>query len=198
MTYLQSLKFLSDSSFYFDCEDILLKNVSFLLKCFLNYSKVLVEYIVNIFGFDLTGLLKLKDSSKPSRNTDKPPKSSLHQNIWPFKKHTLECDPSERLVKEASRDFETVYVGQVCLSWEMLRWQYDKVLEFDSQVTTYQYNLVAGEFQLFQVLLQRFVENEPFQNSSRVETYLKNRRHFQNFLQIPLVRGNKTCFHYSL
>ncbi|CAL9240039.1 unnamed protein product [Arabidopsis halleri] len=137
-------------------------------------------------------LLKLKDSSKPSRNTVKPPKSSLHQNIWPFKKHKLECDPIERLVKEASRDFETVYVGQVCLSWEMLRWQYAKVLEFDSQVTTYQYNLVAGEFQLFQVLLQRFVENEPFQNSSRVETYLKNRRHFHNFLQIPLVRDDRS------
>ncbi|KAG7651141.1 putative ribosomal protein L34Ae [Arabidopsis thaliana] len=138
-------------------------------------------------------LLKLKDSSKLSRNTDKPPKSkSLHQNIWPFKKHTLECDPSERLVKEASRDFETVYVGQVCLSWEMLRWQYAKLLEFHSQVTHYQYNLVAGEFQLFQVLLQRFVENEPFQNSSRVETYLKNRRHFHNFLQIPLVRDDRS------
>ncbi|CAE5963574.1 unnamed protein product [Arabidopsis arenosa] len=137
-------------------------------------------------------LLKLKDSSKPSRNIVKPPKSSLHQNIWPFKKHKLECDPIERLVKEASRDFETVYVGQVCLSWEMLRWQYDKVLEFDSQVTTYQYNLVAGEFQLFQVLLQRFVENEPFQNSSRVETYLKNRRHFHNFLQIPLVKDDRS------
>lgn len=143
----------------------------------------------------LIGLLKLKDSSKPSRNNVKAPKSPLHQNLWPFKKHKLECDPIERLVKEARRDFEIVYVGQLCLSWEMLRWQYTKVLEFDSQVTSfYQYNLVAGEFQLFQVLLQRFVENEPFQNSSRVETYLKNRRHFHNFLQIPLVRGNKTCF----
>lgn len=136
-------------------------------------------------------MLKLKDSSKPSRNIVKPP----HKNLWPFKKHKLEHDPVER---QASRDFETVYVSQLCLSWEMLRWQYTKLLEFDSHVaattTTYQYNLVAGEFQLFQVLLQRFVENEPFQNSSRVETYLKNRRHFHNFLQIPLVRGNKNMF----
>ncbi|KAJ4909651.1 hypothetical protein Rs2_04272 [Raphanus sativus] len=138
--------------------------------------------------FDEEGLLKLKDSSKPSRNKVKPP----HKNLWPFKKHKLERDPVER---QASRDFETVYVSQLCLSWEMLRWQYTKLLEFDSHVaattTTYQYNLVAGEFQLFQVLLQRFVENEPFQNSSRVETYLKNRRHFHNFLQIPL--SNKKC-----
>ncbi|EOA34942.1 hypothetical protein CARUB_v10020026mg [Capsella rubella] len=134
-------------------------------------------------------LLKLKDSPKPSKNKAKAPKSPLHQNLWPFKKHKLECDPIE---KEASRDFETVYVGQLCLSWEMLQWQYAKVLEFDSQVPFYQYNLVAGEFQLFQVLLQRFVENEPFQNSSRVETYLKNRRHFHNFLQIPLVRDDRS------
>ncbi|CAN7122932.1 unnamed protein product [Brassica rapa subsp. narinosa] len=134
--------------------------------------------------------LKLKDSSKPSSNIVKPHKS---QNLWPFKKHKLECDPIERLLKEASRDFETVYVSQLCLSWEMLRWQYTKLLEFDSHVaTTYQYNLVAGEFQLFQVLLQRFVENEPFQSLSRVETYLKNRRHFHNFLQIPLVRDDRS------
>ncbi|KAJ0242778.1 Zinc finger FYVE domain protein [Hirschfeldia incana] len=134
-------------------------------------------------------LLKLKDSSKPSRNIVKP----RHKNVWPFKKHKLERDPIERLVKEASRDFETVYVSQLCLSWEMLRWQYTKLLESDSHVaTTCQYNLVAGEFQLFQVLLQRFVENEPFQNSSRVETYLKNRRHFHNFLQIPLVRDDRS------
>ncbi|KAF8059223.1 hypothetical protein N665_1233s0003 [Sinapis alba] len=135
-------------------------------------------------------LLKLKDSSKPSSNIVKPP----HKNLWPFKKHKLGRDPIERLVKEASRDFETVYVSQLCLSWEMLRWQYTKLLEFDSHVasTTYQYNLVAGEFQLFQVLLQRFVENEPFQSLSRVETYLKNRRHFHNFLQIPLVRDDRS------
>lgn len=139
----------------------------------------------------LTGLIKLKDSPKPSSNIVKPP----HKNVWPFKKHKLERDPIERLVKEASRDFETVYVSQLCLSWEMLHWQYTKLLEFDSHAaTTYQYNLVAGEFQLFQVLLQRFVENEPFQSLSRVETYLKNRRHFHNFLQIPLVRGNKNMF----
>ncbi|CAF1906391.1 uncharacterized protein LOC106372742 isoform X1 [Brassica napus] len=134
-------------------------------------------------------LIKLKDSTKPSSNIVKPP----HKNVWPFKKHKLERDPIERLVKEASRDFETVYVSQLCLSWEMLHWQYTKLLEFDSHAaTTYQYNLVAGEFQLFQVLLQRFVENEPFQSLSRVETYLKNRHHFHNFLQIPLVRDDRS------
>lgn len=160
-------------------------------------------YNILLVGF-ITGLLKLKESPKESRNVVK--SSHLHQSLWPFKKHKQERDPIERLVKEASRDFETVYVGQLCLSWEMLRWQYTKLLEFDShQVTTtttttaaacHQYNLVAGEFQLFQVLIQRFVENEPFQNSSRVETYLKNRRHFHNFLQIPLVRGNKNMFFF--
>lgn len=158
--------------------------VSFLLKYCLNDS------VYNIYLI-LTGLIKLKDSTKPSSNIVKPP----HKNVWPFKKHKLERDPIERLVKEASRDFETVYVSQLCLSWEMLHWQYTKLLEFDSHAaTTYQYNLVAGEFQLFQVLLQRFVENEPFQSLSRVETYLKNRHHFHNFLQIPLVRGNKNMF----
>ncbi|ESQ28279.1 hypothetical protein EUTSA_v10018221mg [Eutrema salsugineum] len=174
--------------------DQLRDKISEIDKVYKNYAAKMRKLdVIDSQTMHSISLLKLKESSKPSKNTVKAPKSSLHQNLWPFKKHKLECDPIERLVKEASKDFETVYVGQVCLSWEMLHWQYTKVLEFDSQVTThYQYNFVAGEFQLFQVLLQRFVENEPFQNSSRLETYLKNRRHFHNFLQIPRVRDDRS------
>ncbi|KFK41384.1 hypothetical protein AALP_AA2G123400 [Arabis alpina] len=165
-------------------------------KVYKNYAvKMRKLDVIDYQTMHSISLLKLKDSSNSKLSKDKvrATKSPLHQNLWPFKKHKLERDPIERLVKEASRDFETVYVGQVCLSWEMLHWQYTKILEFDPKVTSfYQYNLVAGEFQLFQVLLQRFVENEPFQNLSRVETYLKNRRHFHNFLQIPLVRDDRS------
>ena len=88
-------------------------------------------------------------------------------------------------------DFETVYAGQVCLSWEILHWQYGKVkelLEFDRGGIR-QYNQVAEEFQHFQVLLQRFVENEPFQARPRVENYVKNRCAARHLLHVPVIKG---------
>ncbi|XP_010551543.1 PREDICTED: uncharacterized protein LOC104822123 isoform X2 [Tarenaya hassleriana] len=143
-------------------------------------------------------LIKLKDSTQPSsriKDSSFPAaKSPLRQNLWPFKKQQLERDPVERLVKDVSRDFETVYVGHLCLSWEILHWQYLKVVEFEQHDPkgTRQYNLVAGEFQLFQVLMQRFLENEPFRSCPRTENYLKSRRCFHNFLQVPLVRDDRS------
>lgn len=89
-------------------------------------------------------------------------------------------------------DLETVCVGHVCLSWEILQWQYGKtrdLLEFDSS-NYRQYNQVANELQLFQVLLQRFVENEPFQSGPRIENYVKNRCVLLSLLQVPAVRGS--------
>lgn len=85
------------------------------------------------------------------------------------------------------RDLERVYVGQVCISWEILNWQYIKAQELqehDSQ-ECYTYDQVAGEFQQFQVLLQRFVEDELFQGP-RVENYVGKRMAIQNLLQVPI------------
>ncbi|KAK9107632.1 hypothetical protein Syun_023643 [Stephania yunnanensis] len=54
---------------------------------------------------------------------------------------------------------------------------------------TRQYNLVAGEFQQFQVLMHRFLENEPFQGP-RVQHYIKNRCVLRNLLQVPVIKDD--------
>lgn len=83
-----------------------------------------------------------------------------------------------------------VYVGQLCLSWEFLQWEYEKALKLweSDQYGLRRFNEVAGEFQQFQVLLQRFIENEPFQGP-RVENYARNRCAMRNLLQVPVIRG---------
>jgi hypothetical protein len=93
-------------------------------------------------------------------------------------------------VREYHNDLEVVYVGQLCLSWEILHWQYEKALElWDSDpYGMRQYNEVAGEFQQFQVILQRFIENEPFEGP-RVKNYIKNRYVLRNLLQVPVIKG---------
>ncbi|KAF2315147.1 hypothetical protein GH714_038263 [Hevea brasiliensis] len=38
-------------------------------------------------------------------------------------------DPKMSFIRELHGDLEMVYVGQMCLSWEILHWQYEKALE---------------------------------------------------------------------
>ncbi|PSS28739.1 Cobalt-precorrin-5B C(1)-methyltransferase [Actinidia chinensis var. chinensis] len=84
-----------------------------------------------------------------------------------------------------------VYVGQLCLSWEILHWQYEKtreLLEYDCE-HHHTYNQVAGEFQHLQVLVQRFVENELFQGP-RVQNYTKTRFELCTLLQVPVIKDD--------
>ncbi|KAF9684187.1 hypothetical protein SADUNF_Sadunf04G0091900 [Salix dunnii] len=116
--------------------------------------------------------------------------SLLSQKFLLSKRKKPGSDPMVNFIRELHNDLEAVYVGQLCLSWEILHWQYEKALElWDSDPYGMRlYNEVAGEFQQFQVLLQRFIENEPFEGP-RVQNYIKNRCVLRNLLQVPLLRG---------
>lgn len=112
--------------------------------------------------------------------------------MWPRKSTKITSDPFLKLVHQLHRDLELVYVGQICLSWEILCWLHMKAIElqqYDSQ-RSHRYNHVAGEFQLFQVLMQRFIENEPFQGGPRIQNYVKNRCVIRNLLHVPAIKGD--------
>ncbi|XP_023523715.1 uncharacterized protein LOC111787869 isoform X2 [Cucurbita pepo subsp. pepo] len=90
-----------------------------------------------------------------------------------------------KLIKDIKRDMEMVYVGHLCLSWELLQWQHRKAKQL--QQNDSQFSQVVNEFQLFCILIQRFIEDEPF-NGPRIENYAKNRRLVRNLLQVPAIR----------
>ncbi|KAL9304597.1 hypothetical protein ACSQ67_021860 [Phaseolus vulgaris] len=100
----------------------------------------------------------------------------------------------DKLVPENDpyQDIETAYVGQICLTWEALHCQYSHM----SQKISWQhdnptcYNHSAQEFQQFQVLLQRFMENEPFEHGRRAEIYARTRNNLPKLLQVPNIRGS--------
>ncbi|XP_022776878.1 uncharacterized protein LOC111318346 [Durio zibethinus] len=167
-------------------------------KVYKSYSDKMRKLdILNSQTMHAISLLQLKDipvrlSSTFGKSSAPAIKSLLSQNLWPFKQRKVEADPATKLIRDLLKDFETVYVGQVCLSWEMLHWQYGKVkmlLECDSH-GIHQYNQVAGEFQHFQVLVQRFLEDEPFQARPRVENYVKNRCALRHLLQVPVIKDD--------
>ncbi|KAJ4829631.1 hypothetical protein Tsubulata_029305 [Turnera subulata] len=152
--------------------------------------------ILNFQTMHAVGLLQLKDTvelqiGRKSSRLGK--KNSLYQNFWSCKQGIAVVEPATKIVADMHKDFELVYVGQLCLSWEILHWQFQKLHElqkYDPQELR-QYNLVAGEFQLFQVLLYRFMENELFQGP-RVQNYAKNRCVFRNLLQVPVVKDDSS------
>ncbi|GFP94153.1 hypothetical protein PHJA_001559800 [Phtheirospermum japonicum] len=73
-----------------------------------------------------------------------------------------ETEHLQRPVNDPYQDIETAYVAQVCLTWEALHCQYTQLTQ---KISCHS----AQQFQQFQVLLQRFIENEPFEMGSRPE-----------------------------
>ncbi|XVF60528.1 hypothetical protein PTKIN_Ptkin08bG0054700 [Pterospermum kingtungense] len=115
--------------------------------------------------------------------------SLLYQNLRLGRRKKSDFDPMTKFIKDLQSDLEMVYVGQLCLSWEILHWQYEKATEIweSDPYSIRRYNEVAGEFQQFQVLMQRFIENEPFEGP-RLQNYIKNRCVLRNLLQVPVIR----------
>ncbi|KAF8407347.1 hypothetical protein HHK36_006475 [Tetracentron sinense] len=118
---------------------------------------------------------------------------------------TLRCFSSKKLEEpeyegehlqqqddEVYQDLETAYVAQICLTWEALHCQYtqmrEKISSQNENPTCYSH--AAQQFQQFQVLLQRFIENEPFEQGLRVEIYTRTRNSFPNLLQVPNIQGS--------
>lgn len=131
------------------------------------------------------GLTQLKNQDR------KLSASAAVKPFLPYKVRRQEVDPLKIVMRDLQRDLELVYVGQLCLSWEILKWQYGKALDlqdYDSWGSCH-YNVAAGEFQQFHVLVQRFTEDEHYQGP-RIQQYLRNRCAQCHLLQVPVIKDD--------
>ena len=91
------------------------------------------------------------------------------------------------------RELEAAYVAQICLTWEALNWNYKnfqtKRASRGQDVDVGCPATVAQRFQQFQVLLQRYVENEPYEHGRRPEIYARVRHLAPKLLLVPEYRG---------
>lgn len=90
-------------------------------------------------------------------------------------------------------ELEAAYVAQICLTWEALNWNYNYFhqlrasrRESDPGCPAY----IAQQFQQFQVLLQRYIENEPYENGRRPVVYARMRSLAPKLLQVPEYRDS--------
>ncbi|KAL9233762.1 hypothetical protein vseg_008717 [Gypsophila vaccaria] len=155
--------------------------------------------ILNYQKMYAIGFLKLKDPLKSFTKTTKASTTALAAIVsvdcWPCKpkpSSKTHPPPMKQFSKELESDLETVYVAQMCLSWEFLRWEYGKALELweSDPHGIRHYNDVADKFQTFQVVITRFLEDEPFQGRPRVQHYVKNRCVRRSLLQVPPIRDD--------
>ncbi|KAF4385359.1 hypothetical protein G4B88_026642, partial [Cannabis sativa] len=104
-------------------------------------------------------------------------------------------------------ELEAAYVAQICLTWEALNWNYKKFQEkrrmkginnerrnmninSDDEYDIGCPGQIAQQFQQFQVLLQRYIENEPYENGRRPEIYARMRLLAPKLLQVPEYRDS--------
>lgn len=150
----------------------------------------------------LSPILKLEnDAGSHVPSTTPSPKSASKKLASPLaclslRKFEAPEEESEHLQQPAIdpyQDLETAYVAQVCLTWEALHCQYTQLTQKISGEphidTPTSYNQSAQQFQQFQVLLQRFIENEPFEHGSRPEIFARTRKSLPKLLQVPKIQG---------
>ncbi|KAK9107572.1 hypothetical protein Syun_023583 [Stephania yunnanensis] len=94
------------------------------------------------------------------------------------------------MLRSLESDFELVYVGQTCLCWEALHHQYLQIeaLANSGSKKSIFYDKVAGNFQKFQVLLERFMEDERTKGK-RYWNYVQGRFPLKSLLQVPEISG---------
>ncbi|CAH8383301.1 unnamed protein product [Eruca vesicaria subsp. sativa] len=168
------------------------------------FDAVYEKYCERMLFFDRLSSRQLKENGigiAPSPSTPSP-RSASKKLSSPFRCLSLkkmdvpeEEEDIEHLQQteiDPCQDLETAYVAQLCLTWEALHCQYTQLSHLIScqPETLTCYNHTAQQFQQFLVLLQRYIENEPFQQGSRAELYARARNAMPKLLQAPKIQGS--------
>ncbi|KAJ8560161.1 hypothetical protein K7X08_004219 [Anisodus acutangulus] len=165
------------------------------------FNAVYDKYSEQMLFYDRLLAQQLREFGSHIPSTSSPsPRSASKKLVSPFrclslKKMDESQDETEHLhqtVADLYQDRETAYVAQLCLTWEVLHCQHTQLsqkisCQSDSPISYYQ---SAQQFQQFLVLLQRFIETEPFEPGTRPEMYARMRNALPMLLQAPKVQGS--------
>ncbi|CAN0840189.1 hypothetical protein LINGRAHAP2_LOCUS2754 [Linum grandiflorum] len=168
------------------------------------FDAVYDKYCDRMLFFDRMSLLQLNENGSCYMPTTPSPKSSSKKLPSPFRCLSMKRmeepeDETEHLqqpMNDPYQELETAYVAQMCLTWEALHCQYTQLCQRIScqPENPTCYNHSAQLFQQFQVLLQRFIENEPFEQGFRAEVFARSRKVLPRLLQAPNVKGKSHLY----
>ncbi|KAG7021609.1 hypothetical protein SDJN02_15335, partial [Cucurbita argyrosperma subsp. argyrosperma] len=108
---------------------------------------------------------------------------------------TINKKPSHHVNQNPYQELEAAYVAQICWTWEALNWNYNNFVNkklssnCNTDLDTGCPAKLAQQFQQFQVLLQRYIENEPYDHGRRPEIYA--------LIEIKVMKNGFECFEDS-
>ncbi|KAK6787349.1 hypothetical protein RDI58_015874 [Solanum bulbocastanum] len=156
------------------------------------FNAVYDKYSEQMLFYDRLHVQQLREIGSHISSTSSP-RSAPKKLVSPFRCLSLKKmdefqDETQHLhqpVANINQDLETAYVAQMCLTWEVLHCQYTQLSQKissqpDSPII---YNHSAQQFQQLLVLLQRFIETEPFEPGTRPEIYARMRNALPMLLQ---------------
>ncbi|XVF53910.1 hypothetical protein PTKIN_Ptkin05aG0137800 [Pterospermum kingtungense] len=146
---------------------------------------VFQKYDEEMMFLDRISAQKLQETES-LRSIQACPRSISERIVHKFA--TMNKKPSD-IRHNPYHELEAAYVAQICLTWEALNWNYKNFerkratrKDFDCPA------IIAQQFQQFQVLLQRYIENEPYEQGRRPEVYARMRLLAPKLLLVPEYR----------
>ncbi|XP_038984690.1 uncharacterized protein LOC103712900 [Phoenix dactylifera] len=149
------------------------------------------QYDEEMMFFDRISGQKLRETE--SLRSIKYQPRSISQRI--VRKIFMTSKNSSRRVMDPYLELESAYVFQICLTWEALNWNYTNFHPANSYRDMEGYCFparIAQQFQQFEILLQRFIENEPYEHGRRPEVYARVRSYSPKLLQVPEFKDSET------
>ncbi|CAM8975288.1 unnamed protein product [Rhodiola kirilowii] len=150
---------------------------------------VFEKYDAEMLFFDRISAQKLQETES-LRSIKYRPRSVSDRIVY-----KLTNKRPSQIYRRSYQELEAAYVAQICLTWEALNWNYTK---FRAIQASHKGDTdpgcpahIAQQFQQFQVLLQRYVENEPFEHGKRPEIYARVRISAPKLLQVPEYRDSE-------
>ncbi|XP_040999320.1 uncharacterized protein LOC121245092 isoform X1 [Juglans microcarpa x Juglans regia] len=122
------------------------------------------------------------------------PRSISERLVHKFATMNKRPPPASDIRQNPYQELEAAYVAQICLTWEALNWNYKYFQQKRASRQDHDPGCpahVAQEFQQFQVLLQRYVENEPYEQGRRPEVYARMRLLAPKLLLVPEYRDSE-------
>ncbi|OMP02155.1 Ribosomal protein L34Ae [Corchorus olitorius] len=146
---------------------------------------VFQKYDEEMMFLDRISAQKLQETES-LRSIQACPRSISERIIHKFS--TMNKKPSD-IKHNPYHELESAYVAEICITWEALNWNYKNFerkraarKDFDCPAS------IAQQFQQFQVLLQRYIENEPYEQGRRPEVFARMRLLAPKLLQVPEYR----------
>ncbi|GJR24238.1 ribosomal protein L34Ae protein [Tanacetum coccineum] len=148
---------------------------------------VFQKYNEEMLFLDRISVQKLKETGSFRSSTTH--QSSISEKI--IHKLSSRNKKTSYVYKNSYHELEEAYVAQICLTWEALNWNYNYFQQLrasrrESDPAAY----IAQQFQQFQVVLQRYIENEPYQNGRRPIVFARMRSIAPKLLQVPEYRDS--------